>query len=80
MLRFKTSPYIAGGDVDPGGRSIADQFAKIMIHICLEYDLEPDVLGAAQDVLQVLKAREKHGPQQLERPIRICTHDRLSVH
>ena len=59
MLRFKTSPYIANGDVDPGPPSVADQFAEIMVHICLDYDLEPDVLGAAQDVLQALKAKGK---------------------
>jgi hypothetical protein len=57
MLRFKTGPYIANGYVDPGPPSVADQFAEIMVHICLEYDLEPDVLGAAQDVLQALKAK-----------------------
>jgi hypothetical protein len=56
---FKTSPHIANGDVDPGPPSVADQFAEIMFHICLDYDLEPDVLGAAQDVLQALKAKGK---------------------
>jgi hypothetical protein len=59
MLRSKTSPYIANGDVSPGPPSVADQFAEIMVHICLDYDLEPDVLGAAQDVLQALKAKAK---------------------
>lgn len=63
MLRFKMRPYIANGDVEPATPSIADQFAEIMVHICLEYDLEPDVLGAAQDVLQALKA---NGKKQVE--------------
>jgi hypothetical protein len=57
MLRFKTRPYIENDDVDPATAGIADQFAEIMIHICLEYDLEPDVLDAAHDVLQALKAK-----------------------
>jgi hypothetical protein len=60
MLRSKMRADIANDDVDPGKLSIADQFAEIMVHICLEYDLEPDVLGAAQDVLQALKARGKN--------------------
>lgn len=59
MLRFKTIPHIANGYVDRGPPSVADQFAEIMVHICLEYDLEPDVLSAAQDVLQALKAKGK---------------------
>lgn len=59
MLGSKTRPYIANDDVDPRPHSVADQFAEIMVHICLDYDLEPDVLGAAQDVLQALKAKGK---------------------
>lgn len=53
MQRFKTRPYIAN-DLDPMP-SIADHFAEIMGRIHLEYDLEPDVWSAAQDVLQALK-------------------------
>jgi hypothetical protein len=64
MLGFKRSLSVANGDGDPGTLSIADQFAAIMAHVCLEYDLEPDVLALAQDVLQALKARDKHWPQQ----------------
>lgn len=59
MLRFKISPYIGNGDVNSGPPTVADQFAEIMVHICLDYDLEPDVLGAARDVLQALKAKGK---------------------
>lgn len=68
MLRFKMRPYISNAVVDPETPSIADQFAEIMVRICLDYDLEPDVLGVAQEVLQALKVREKHWPQQLETP------------
>ena len=59
MLRFNPRPDIANRDVDPGVPSIADQFAEIMVHIGLDYDLEPDVWDAAQDVLQALKAKGK---------------------
>lgn len=59
MLRFKTSPYIASDHADPATLSIADQFAQIMVHICLEYDLQRDVLAEAQDVFEALKASGK---------------------
>jgi hypothetical protein len=58
MSGFKLRPDIANADADPGTPSIAEHFAEIMGHIRLEYDLEPDVWGAAQDVLQALKAKE----------------------
>jgi hypothetical protein len=73
MLRFKTSPYIANGDIDPGTVSIAEQFAEIMVRISLDYDLEPDVWAAAQEVFQALKARKKRWPQQMEAPSRVYT-------
>jgi hypothetical protein len=59
MSSIKLHPYIDKGAIDPEEASIADRFAEIMGDISLDYDLGPDVLGAAQDVLQALKAREK---------------------
>jgi hypothetical protein len=61
MQRFKMRPHIANVDVDPGTPSIAEHFAEIMGHIRVEYDLEPDVWGAAQDVFQALKAKGVKG-------------------
>jgi hypothetical protein len=58
MRRFNVHPYIEQAEADPATTSLADQFAEIIGHIRLEYDLEPDVLVAAQDVLQALKAKE----------------------
>jgi hypothetical protein len=41
--------------------SIADRFADVMGWLRLEYDLTPDVLAAAEDVLDVLKGRKETG-------------------
>ena len=41
--------------------SIADGFADVMGWLRLEYDLTPDVLAAAEDVLDVLKGWKETG-------------------
>jgi hypothetical protein len=41
--------------------SIADRFADVMGWLRLEYDLTPDVLAAAEDVLDVLKGWKETG-------------------
>jgi len=60
MSRIKVRPYVGEVVIEPEQSSIADRFAEIMGDISLDYDLDADVLGVAQDVLQALKAREKH--------------------
>ena len=59
MLRSKLRPYIAHSDAEPKKPATADQFALVLARLKLEYDLSHDVLSAAEDVLQVLKMREK---------------------
>jgi hypothetical protein len=44
--------------------TIVDQFTKIIARIRLEYDLDPDVLATAEDILETFRARE---PRQLQR-------------
>jgi hypothetical protein len=41
--------------------SITDRFADVMGWLRLEYDLTPDVLAAAEDVLDVLKGWKETG-------------------
>jgi hypothetical protein len=60
MSPIKLRSYVDEVVVEPERSSIADRFAEIMGDISLDYDLDPDVLSVAQDVLQALKAREKH--------------------
>jgi hypothetical protein len=60
MSRFKLSPDADEVSAELERWSVADRFAEIMNDISLDYDLDPDVLSVAQDVLQELKAREKH--------------------
>jgi hypothetical protein len=48
--------------------NIADRFAAVMVHLNLEYELEPDVLSAAEDVLRILtpKAEKRaEGPHEV---------------
>lgn len=60
MSRIKVRPYVGEVVIEPEQSSISDRFAEIMLDISLDYDLEPDVLSVAQDVLQALKAKGKH--------------------
>jgi hypothetical protein len=60
MSPIKLRSYFDEVVVEPERSGIADRFAEIMGDISLDYDLDPDVLSVAQDVLQALKAREKH--------------------
>jgi hypothetical protein len=81
MQHFKTRPYIAKANIDPGTASIADQFAELMGQIRLEYDLEPDVWGAAQDVLQALKARRNIGHESSRRQAEgVCSGGPINSH
>jgi hypothetical protein len=43
--------------------TIVDQFTQIIARIRLEYDLDPDVLATAEDILETFRARE---PTQLQ--------------
>jgi hypothetical protein len=49
---------IVGATATP---SITDRFADVMGWLRLEYDLTPDVLAAAEDVLDVLKGWKETG-------------------
>jgi hypothetical protein len=60
MLPFKLRPYVGKVSTESEKTSIADLFREVMVGLHLEYDLPPDVWAAAEDVLQALKAREKH--------------------
>jgi hypothetical protein len=59
MLRFRLLPYIGKVAVDLENPSIADRFAEVMVRAHCEYELPPDVLAAAEDVLRALTARGK---------------------
>jgi hypothetical protein len=59
MSHIKLRSHAGGVVIGTEQSSIADRFAEIMGDISLDYDLDPDVWSAAQDVLQALKAREK---------------------
>jgi hypothetical protein len=65
MLRSDLSSYIGtAADDEPGERTIADRFVQVMVCLNLEYNLSPDVLDAAEDILQALKATERPWPTE----------------
>jgi hypothetical protein len=64
MQHFPMRFPIGKGEDEAESPSLADQFAEIMGRIRAEYDLEPDVWGAAEDVFQALKAREWLHPER----------------
>ena len=64
MSRIKLRPSVGDAVNEPEKLSSADRYAKIMGDISFDYDLEPDVLDVAQDVLQALKAIEKQWPRE----------------
>jgi hypothetical protein len=58
MLRFKQRSRVRKIAAEQENPNIADRFAKVMVRLHFEHDLEPDVLAAAEDVLRVFRARE----------------------
>jgi hypothetical protein len=59
MLRSDLSSYIETTDDEPSERTIADRFVQVMVCLNLEYDLTLDVLDAAEEILQALRAMER---------------------
>jgi len=61
MLHLELPPSIDEIVGETATPSIADRFADVMGWLRLEYDLTPDVLAAAEDVLDVLKGWKETG-------------------
>ena len=61
MLHLKLRRNLACEVMEPKKRTVAERFALVLVHLKLEYDLSPDVCAAAEEVLQVLRAREGNG-------------------
>ena len=59
MMGFKLRPHGRQVALEPVDPSIADRFVEVIARLHLEHALEPDVLEAAEDVLWVLRAKEK---------------------
>ena len=61
MLHLKLPRNTGREIVERKKLTVAERFALVLGHLKLEYDLSPDVCAAAEEVLQVLRAREGNG-------------------
>ena len=61
MLHLKLRRNLACEVMEPKKRTVAERFALVLVHLKLEYDLSPDVWAVAEEVLQILRAREGNG-------------------
>jgi hypothetical protein len=55
MSHLELRLYVDEAAAEIKAPSIADRFADVVEQIKLEYDLEPDVLAAAKDIMNVMK-------------------------
>jgi hypothetical protein len=59
MSHFEMRPYIDDVGLESGISGIADRFADVLLRLQLEYDLPSDIWAAAQDLLHLLRGRER---------------------
>jgi hypothetical protein len=59
MSLFDLRPCIGEISVESDQFDIADRFSEVMLDISREYDLSPDVLAAAQEVIRALRGKEQ---------------------